>query len=206
MIKVLVYKKSYDNVLSGNLVEEKTFYTLYDLERYISRVSSSDIRFNDYHIQKSQRVLEFFKRTYYAHFYVEYDNYISLCKLYHSQKRLKNNTKKTNSNKILENTLLRIQVYLNKEMRSQRSKATVIMPRLTGERYEKIKIQIDDQVNSHFFEIEFDKTLWLFKIIYAKTTRPNFIKIISKAIRYTTTPTKVYREKHKVVQYEDNAE
>jgi hypothetical protein len=39
-----------------------------------------------------------------------------------------------------------------------------------------------------------------------KTTRPNFIKIISKAIRYTTTPTKVYREKHKVVQYEDNAE
>jgi hypothetical protein len=206
MIKVLVYKKSYDNVLAGNLVEEKTFYTLYDLERYISRVSSSDIRFNDYHIQKSQRVLEFFKRTYYSHFYVEYDDYISLCKLYHSQKRLKNNKKKTNSNKILENTLLRIQIYLNKEMRNQRAKATVVMPRLTTERYEKIKIQIDDQVNSHFFEIQFDKVLWEFKIVMVKTTRPNFIKIISKAIRYTTTPTKVYREKHKVVQYEDNAE
>jgi hypothetical protein len=204
MIKVLVYKKSYDNVLTGNLVEEKVFYTIYDLERYISRVSSSDIRFNDYHIQKSQRVLEFFKRTYYAHFYVEFDDYIGLCKLYHSQKRLKNNKKKTNSNKILENTLLRLQIHLNKQMRSQRSKATVIMPRLTSERYEKIKIQIDDQVNSHFFEIQFDKILWEFKMISVKTTRPNFIRIISKAIRYTTTPTKVYREKHKVIQNENN--
>jgi hypothetical protein len=117
---------------------------------------------------------------------------------------LKNNTKKTNSNKILENTLLRIQIYLNKEMRNQRAKATVMMPRLTSERYEKIKIQIDDQVNSHFFEIQFDKILWEFKITSVKTTRPAFIRIISKAIRYTTTPTKVYREKHKVIQNENN--
>jgi hypothetical protein len=205
MIKVSVYKKSYDGggFVTGKLIEERVLHTLYDLETYISRVSASDIKFNDYHIQKSQRVLEFFKRTYYAHFYVEFYDYIGLCKLYHSQKRLKNNTKKTNSNKILENTLLRIQTYLNKEMRNQRAKATVIMPRLTGERYEKIKIQIDDQVNSHFFEIEFDKTLWLFKIISVKTTRPNFIKIISKAIRYTTTPTRVYREKNKVIENEN---
>jgi len=204
MIKVIVYKKSDDGYTAGNIVEEKTIPTLYDLERYISRVSSSDIRFNDYHIQKSQRVLEFFKRTYYAHFYVEFDDYIGLCKLYHSQKRLKNNKKKTNSNKILENTLLRIQIYLNKEMRKQRAKATVMMPRLTSERYEKIKIQIDDQVNPHFFEIQFDKILWEFKITSVKTTRPAFIRIISKAIRYTTTPTKIYREKHKVIQNENN--
>lgn len=199
MIKVQVLKK-----WNNEVVEQKDIPTLYDLERYISRITSTDIRYNHYHIEKSQSVLEFFKRTYFARFYVEFDNYISLCALKHAQKRVKNYRKKTNSNKILENTLLRLQVQLNKAMRTQRAKATVIMPKLSNDRYEKIKIQVDEQINSHVFVVEFDKILWDFKLSSIKTTKPNLIRLITQTIRYTTTPTKIYREKHRVIENENN--
>lgn len=198
MIKVRVLKKN-----KNEIVEEKQILTLYDLERYISRVSSTDIRYNDYHIEKTPRTLEFFKRTYFAYFYVEFEDYISLVSLKHAQKRVKNYRKKTNSNKIFENTLLRIQIRLDKTFRKYRMTPTVIMPRLSNERYEKIKINIKDQENTHAFEFEFDKVLWTFKTISIKTTKPNLIKEVSKSIRYTTTPTKIYREKHKVIENEN---
>jgi hypothetical protein len=199
MFYVRVYKK-----FSEEVVEERTFSTIYDLENYISRVSSIDIKYNDYRIAKTEKVLEFFKKTYYANFYVEFDRYIELCVLNKSQKRLKNNKKKTNSNKILENTLLRIQTGLNKELKKTNLKPIVIMPRLSKERYEKIKIFIREKNYEHFFLIDFDKIFWEFRVVTIQTTQPKLIKILTDVFRYTTTPTRIYREKNKVIQNEDN--
>lgn len=199
MIKVQVLKK-----YPSEVVEEKEIPTLYDLERYISRITSTDIRYNDYHIEKTQKTLEFFKRTYFANFYVEFENHIALCPLKHAQKRVKNYRKKTNSNKIFENTLIRIQLNLNKYFRKYNMKPFVIMPRISNQRYEKLKINVEDKTATHSFEFEFDKILWDFRTTMVKTTKPNIIRVITQAIRYTTTPTKIYREKHKVIENENN--
>ncbi len=203
MIYVKVFKKNTDEI-----VEEKTIPTLYDLENYISRVTSEDIRYNDYRIIKTDRVLEFFKRTYYSHFYVEFDTYIVLCRLYHSQKRLKNYRKKTNSNKILENTLERIQVSLKKRFRNAPYTPYLIVPKLTKNRYENIKVKLKENNSSfeHNFEFEFDKALWTFKVVSINTKQLKLLKIITEIFRYTTTPTKIYREKHKVLENENYIE
>jgi hypothetical protein len=95
---------------------------------------------------------------------------------------------------------------LSRKFRGTKIKPTIIMPRLLKERYQKIKVIFKEPTYEHIFEIIFDKVLWEFKITNIKTSQPRLISLLSQVVRYTTTPTRIYREKNKVVEYENNIE
>jgi predicted phosphohydrolase len=201
MIRLQIRKKRSDDI-----VEERILYSLFELEKFISRISSYDIRGNDYFIEKSQRVMEFFKRTYFAKFYVEYDRYITLCPLRDGQKRVKNYKKKTDSNKIFLNTLSRIQKYLDKSFKKYKMTAIIVMPKISFNREEIVKVVVEEKepLRRHTCLFAFDKVSWTFKIAKLESSKPGLVlKLIADAINYTTTPTRIYREKHKVLLNEN---
>jgi len=201
MIKVKVVR-----LRTNELLYWKSYFSLNDLREAISKITFSDLRSTDYQIQKTPRVLEFLKRTYVGRFLTEFDEYVSLTALKNGQKRVKNYRKKTNSNRILENTLLRIQNAFDKKLKKHNITATVIMPNMFNDKNEIIKIDFTEKKERHVCIVSFDKVKWTFNIVKIETSKPKLlINIINKVFSYTTTPTRIYREKHKVIENENNA-
>jgi hypothetical protein len=193
---------------TNKIYEEKTLNNLIDLREDISKQTAYVLKKIRYQIEKTSKVLDFFKRTYYAFFYVEYDDYIELNEVEAGRKRYKNIVKKTNSNMVLSNTLERIEEMLDERLQEYRMSVSIIAPRMTKLRVETIKILFTDvNLKKHECYVNFDKISWVFKIEKVASVNPSLIiREVNKCFRYTTYPTRVYRKKHKVIQDENTSE
>jgi hypothetical protein len=206
MIKVkIIWREPNTRIYSNYELEN-----LVDLRTDIKKQTTYVLRKVRYQVEKTPKILEFFKTTYYAYVYTEFEDYIELNELPVGKKRYKNVVKKTNSNVILLNTLERIEemIDVSLEKRQEPMMVSLIAPKMTKSRIVIIRIIFTDKkMKRHECSVEFDKIKWTFKIQKVESINPQLIiDVVKKSFFRTTYPTRVYRRKHKVIQNENTIE
>lgn len=206
MIKVKIEVRGYEN----RIHDEYELHSLVALREDIKKQTTYVLRQVRYKVEKTKKVLDFFKSTYYAYFYTEFENYIELNQIPVGKKRYKNVIKKTNSNIILLNTLERIEelIDVSLEKRKEPMNVSLITPKMTRARKVSIRLLFTDKkLKRHECNVEFDKVDWTFSIQKIESSKPQLIMdVVKKSFFRTTYPTRTYRKKHKVMQDENTVE
>jgi hypothetical protein len=177
------------------------------LKLMISKITSSSLKHTRYVFERTKEMEEFFKKTYIRPFFYIFDDAIELRQIRNGQKRVKNYEKKTNSNKVLMNTIERINKDFEEKLKGYRVEAKFLNVNLTKKENELLKIYVKDTFANFTGEISiyFNKRKWNYEIIEANVSRPKtIIPIINKIIYYRTMPTRNYRSANKVIENENN--
>lgn len=177
------------------------------LKVMISKITSNSLKHTRYVFERTKELEEFFKKTYIKPFFYIFDDEIELRQIKNGQKRVKNYVKKTNSNKVLSNTIERINKDFEEKLKGYRVEAQFQNIILTKKENELLKIIVKDKMTNFNGEISiyFNKRKWSYEVIEANISRPKIIiPVINKIIYYRTMPTRNYRSINKVKENENN--